>query len=176
MEILSAIIAVFILPVSLSKPQWQSDPSNLIIQVNYIQIKTQDILIARNTTEPQLIEAITKADLSSDIPIVALVEEETTVKATSENPSNTVVDEDLTLAIHYSTSTVVKTYIREQWSLNELLSNSLTFGNSPIGSNSQIKLIMSMLLLLGILIFIMFAFYKLFICYCYKPLFVIDNL
>ena len=176
MDILSAIIAVFILPVSLSKPQWKSDPSNFIIQVNDIQIKTQDILITRNTTEPQLIEAITTADLSSDIPIVALVEEEATVKATSDNPSNTIVDEDLTLAIHYSTSTVVKTYIREQWSLNELLSNSLTFGNSPIGSNSQIKLIVSMLLLLGILIFIMFAFYKLFIRYCYKPLFVIDNL
>lgn len=178
MDILSTIIVVFLLPVSLSKPQWKSDTANLIIQEYDIQVKTQDIPFAGYTKEPQLIEVITMVGQSSDIPMVYVVEEETTVKATgdhlTDNPSNTVVDEDLTLAIHYSTSTVVKTYIREQWSLNELLSNSLTFGNSPIGTNSEIKIILSMLLLLGILIFIMFGFYKLFIRYCYKPVFVID--
>ena len=171
MEMLSTIIIVFILPVSLAKPQWQSDTDNLIIQEYDIQVTKQDILIARNTTEPQL---ITK--------VATEVEEEASVRATSdddnltENPSKAVVDEeDLTLAIHVSsTSTVIKTYIREQWSLNDLLSNSLTFGNSPIGANAQIKIIVSMLLLLGILIFIMFGFYKLFIRYCYKPVFVID--
>ena len=167
---LSTIIIVLILPVSLAKPQWQSDTDNLNIQEYDIQVTKQDILIARNTTEPQL---ITK--------VATVVEEEATVKATShddhltDNPSKSVVDEeDLTLAIHYSTSTVIKTYIREQWSLNDLLSNSLTFGNSPIGANAQIKIIVSMLLLLGILIFIMFGFYKLFIRYCYKPVYVID--
>ena len=171
MEMLSTIIIVFILPVSLSKPQWQSDTGNLIIQEYDIQVSKQDILIAVNTTEPQL---ITK--------VATVVEEEATVKGTSDddhltdNPSKAGVDEeDLTLAIHVSsTSTVIKTYIRGQWSLNELLSNSLTFGNSPIGANAQIKIIVSMLLLLGILIFIMFGFYKLFIRYCYKPVFVID--
>ena len=170
MEMLSTIIIVFILPVSLAKPQWQSDTDNLIIQEYDIQVTKQDILIAGNTTEPQL---ITK--------VATVVEEKATVRATSdddnltENPPKAVVDEeDLTLAIHYSTSTVLKTYIREQWSLNDLLSNSLTFGNSPIGANAQIKIIVSMLLLLGILIFIMFGFYKLFIRYCYKPVFVID--
>ena len=170
MEMLSTIIIVLILPVSLAKPQWQSDTDNLNIQEYDIQATKQDILIARNTTEPQL---ITK--------VATVVEEEAKVKATShddhltDNPSKSVVDEeDLTLAIHYSTSTVIKTYIREQWSLSELLSNSLTFGNSPIGTNSHIKLIVSMLLLLGILIFIMFAFYKLCIRFCYKPVFVID--
>ena len=128
MEMLSTIIIVFILPVSLSKPQWQSDTDNLIIQENDIQVTKQDILIAHNTPEPQL---ITK--------VATVVEEEATVKTTShedhltDNPSKAVVDEeDLTLAIHVSsTSTVIKTYIREQWSLNDLLSNSLTFGNSP---------------------------------------------
>ena len=168
---LSTIIIVLILPVSLAKPQWQSDTDNLNIQEYDIQVSKQDILIARNTTEPQL---ITK--------VATVVEEEATVKATShddhltDNPSKAVVDEeDLTLAIHVSsTSTVIKTYIREQWSLNDLLSNSLTFGNSPIGANAQIKIIVSMLLLLGILIYIMFGFYKLFIRYCYKPVFVID--
>ena len=168
---LFTIIIVFILPVSLAKPQWQSDTDNLIIQEYDIQVTKQDILIARNTTDQQL---ITK--------VATVVEEEATVKATShddhltDNPSKAVVDEeDLTLAIHVSsTSTVIKTYIREQWSLNDLLSNSLTFGNSPIGANAQIKIIVSMLLLLGILIFIMFGFYKLFIRYCYKPVFVID--
>ena len=171
MEMLSTIIIVFILPVSLSKPQWQSDTDNLIIHEYDIQVTKQDILITHNTPEPQL---ITK--------VATVVEEEATVRATSdddnltENPSKAVVDEeDLTLAIHVSsTSTVIKTYIREQWSLNDLLSNSLTFGNSPIGANAQIKIIVSMLLLLGILIFIMFGFYKLFIRYCYKPVFVID--
>ena len=168
---LSTIIIVLSLPVSLAKPQWQSDTDNLNIQEYDIQVTKQDILIARNTTEPQL---MTK--------VATVVEEEATVKTTShedhltDNPSKAVVDEeDLTLAIHVSsTSTVIKTYIREQWSLNDLLSNSLTFGNSPIGANAQIKIIVSMLLLLGILIFIMFAFYKLFIRFCYKPVFVID--
>ena len=169
---LFTIIIVFILPVSLAKPQWQSDTDNLIIQEYDIQVTKQDIIIARNTTEPQLITKVA----------TVVEEEDATVKATSDddhltdNPSKAVVDEeDLTLAIHVSsTSTVIKTYIRGQWSLNELLSNSLTFGNSPIGANAQIKIIVSMLLLLGILIFIMFGFYKLFIRYCYKPVFVID--
>ena len=144
----------------------------MIIQEYDIQVSKQDILIAVNTTEPQLITKVA----------TVVEEEDATVKATSnddhltDNPSKAVVDEeDLTLAIHVSsTSTVIKTYIREQWSLNDLLSNSLTFGNSPIGANAQIKIIVSMLLLLGILIFIMFGFYKLFIRYCYKPVFVID--
>ena len=185
MKISFKIIFVLLLPVSLSKPQWQSDTTSLIIREYEIQVNKEDILITSHTTEqPRFIEVITNVVPSSDNPLFAVVEEEeATVKATShddhltDNPSNSVVDddEDLTLAIHVSsTSTVLKTYIREQWSLSELLSNSLTFGNSPIGTNSHIKLIVSMLLLLGILIFIMFAFYKLFIRFCYKPVFVID--
>ena len=116
---LSTIIIVFILPVSLAKPQWQSDTDNLIIQEYDIQVTKQDILIAHNTPEPQL---ITK--------VATVVEEKATVRATSdddnltENPPKAVVDEeDLTLAIHVSsTSTVIKTYIRGQWSLPMLKS------------------------------------------------------
>ena len=143
-------------------------PENLIIRNYEIKVKAS-ITSNYNTLEETVTDIV-----QFENPLNAVNEAESTVgvhnsTAGSLNNDNTTN----TVAIHY-TSTVIKTCIREQWTVNELLSNTLTFGTSPIGPHIYVKIILSLLSILGLLILILFCYYKIFILYCYQPRVVID--
>ena len=139
--------------MSVSLPQWQNnDDTDSNIHHNSIQVEKGDTQMTNITTESDEME----------------------VSKTFVFGTNVVVEE-VSVTIHSNASTFVKTYIREQWSLNELLNNTLTFGNSPIGNNFYAKIILSFLLLLCLLIFVLYCNYRIFIRYCYDSLFVVDE-
>ena len=154
---------IWLMPLVATKPISHNVPENLIIRNHEIQSEAR---ITRNYN--------TLDDTVTDI-------------AQFEDSLNTINKADSTVAVHNSisgslnidnttnivgihyTSTVIKTFIRDHWNVNELLSNSLTFGSSPIGPHIYVKIIMSLLSILCLLILILFCYYKLYILYCYKP-------
>lgn len=93
----------------------------------------------------------------------------------SLNNMTDTIDKQVSRLSHTNDSTVSKTYFRDGWNLTDMISNSLTFGNSPIGTNSLIKLIVCLLSFLGLLISILLCYCKLFIKYCCKPEYLVDS-
>ena len=92
------------------------------------------------------------------------------------NKQTSIIDiEKLYITSQYNATTIFKSYIRDDWSIIDFISNSLTFGKLPMGNNSHIKLILSLLLFLCLLILMLLCYYKLFITYCYKPVYITDN-
>ena len=145
-----------IVSISLSTPL--PNNNNAITSINYdeVAVKKEAIQILGNISESQGLKVIA---LDGQVKV---------------NLTNTI-DDEVPNTSHYNVSTVNKTYIRDDWNLEDLISNSLKFGNSPIGTNSPIKLIFCLLFFLGLLILILLCYYKLFIRYCYKLEYILDT-
>ena len=93
----------------------------------------------------------------------------------NNNQTNIIDIHKIYITSQYNATAISKSYIRDDWSLADFISNSLTFGKLPMGSNSHIKLIFCLVLFLFLLILMLLCYYKLFIMYCYKPMYITDN-